>query len=135
MNVLLLILCLSLFACNEGNGLNEREGKEIVVFRHGVITGDAGAFKAILDRFESENPGIRVKDEPLPSSTDEQHQLYAINLEGRSSDFDVLSMDIIWVPEFARAGWIRDLTHLLTEAERKEFFPGPLEAVSYNGQI
>ena len=25
-------------------------------------------------------------------------------LEGRSSDFDVLSMDVIWVPEFARAG-------------------------------
>lgn len=127
-------LCLSLFGCTEGDGLRDPQGKTVVVFRHGAITGDAGAFRGILDRFESENPGIRVRNEPLPSSTDEQHQLYAINLEGRSADFDVLSMDIIWVPEFARAGWIRELTHLLTGAERDEFFPGPLEAVSHNGR-
>jgi hypothetical protein len=49
-------------------------------------------FRDLLDRFEQENPGITVKDETLPASTDEQHQFYAINLDSQSTDFDVLSL-------------------------------------------
>ena len=67
-----------------------------------------------------------MKDEALPASTDEQHQFYAVNLESGSTDFDVFSLDVIWVPEFARAGWIRDVSHLLAPGETDAFFPGPL---------
>ena len=80
-------------------------------------------FRELLDRFEHENPGIRVKDETLPASTDEQHQFYAINLEGKSADFDVLSMDVIWVPEFARAGWLRDVSPLLGRRGAERVLP------------
>lgn len=106
-----------------------------VVFKHGKIAGDPAHLRAILDEFERRNPGIRVKDETLPASTDEQHQFYVINLEGGSADFDVLSMDVIWVPEFARAGWLRDLSHLLPPEARGEFFPGPVEADCWAGRM
>ena len=136
LRVLLLItilLCLSVLmpACK-----SRPEDKTVtLIFKHGKIAGDPEPFRELLDRFEKENPGIKVKDETLPASTDEQHQFYVINLEGKSSDFDVLSMDVIWVPEFARAGWLRDLTHLLPESKREEFFPGPMEAVTYRDKI
>ena len=42
--------------------------------------------------------------------SDEQHQFFVINLEGGSPGFDVMMLDCIWVPEFARAGWLADLT-------------------------
>jgi len=71
----------------------------------------------------------------LPASTDEQHQFYVINLEGRSPDFDVISMDVIWVPEFARAGWLKNLSNLLPEDERREFFHGPMDAVTYKDKV
>jgi multiple sugar transport system substrate-binding protein len=106
-----------------------------IVFKHGKIAGDPARFRAILDRFEQKNPGITVQDETLPASTDEQHQFYVINLEGRSADFDVLALDVIWVPEFARAGWLRDLSSLLPERERRGFFPGPIEAVTSRGKL
>src|SRR3972149_6271362 len=75
-----------------------------------------------------------VRDEALPAATDEQHQFYVINLEGKSAEFDVLSMDVIWVQEFARAGWLRDVSHLLPPHEREEFFSAPLAAVTYEGR-
>ncbi|MDH5201690.1 MAG: ABC transporter substrate-binding protein [Nitrospirota bacterium] len=106
-----------------------------MVFKHGKIAGDPELFRQIIDRFEIENPGIKVKDEVLPASTDEQHQFYVLNLEGKSPEFDVLSMDVIWVPEFARARWIKDLSHLLTDVERSDFFPGPMQAVTYRGRV
>lgn len=107
----------------------------VIVFKHGKIAGDPEPLKRLLNRFEEENPGIKVKDETLPASTDEQHQFYVINLESKSSDFDVLSMDVIWVPEFARAGWLKGLSHLLPEEERKNFFAGPIEAVTHKDNI
>jgi multiple sugar transport system substrate-binding protein len=107
----------------------------VVVFKHGKIAGDPEPFRKLLKKFEDENPGIVIRDEMLPASTDEQHQFYVINLEGKSSDFDVLSMDVIWVHEFARAGWLRDLTHMLSGEDRNDFFPGPMQAVTYNNRV
>jgi multiple sugar transport system substrate-binding protein len=46
-----------------------------------------------------------------------------------------MSLDVIWVPEFARAGWLRDLTGALEKGEEQAFFHGPIEAVTYNGRL
>ncbi len=131
---LLVILCLAvaLAGCMPKEEPDERT---TIVFKHGKIAGDPAHLRALLDEFERRNPDIRVKDESLPASTDEQHQFYVINLGGKSPEFDVLSMDVIWVPEFARAGWLRELSHLVPETERDDFFPGPIQAVTYNGKL
>jgi multiple sugar transport system substrate-binding protein len=56
-----------------------------------------------------------------------------INLEGGTKDFDVFSMDVIWVQEFARAGWLKPLDHIFPADERGEYFAGPVDAVTYDG--
>lgn len=123
-----------LHGCSQSSPDNENE-KATIVFKHGKLAGDAGALDALIRRFEEENPDTRIKDEILPSSTDEQHQFYVINLEGRSSDFDVFAIDVIWVQEFARAGWLRDLSHLLPLKKMDDFFQGPMEAAVYRGKV
>ncbi len=128
-----LALCAVLISCSSA-GRTDRDGT-IVVFKHGKIAGDSAKFNRLLEEFEAQNPGISVRDEVLPASTDEQHQFYVVNLEGKSSDFDVLSMDVIWVPEFARAGWLTDLTAMIDAGEREDFFPGPMKAVTYREHI
>jgi len=117
------------------NGSGADKGPIVLVFKHGKIPGDSEPLKRLLEKFENEHEGIKVKDEVLPASTDEQHQFYVINLEGKSADFDVLSMDVIWVPEFARAGWLKDISRILPEEERREFFSGPIQAVTYHGRM
>lgn len=112
----------------------EAAEKTTITFKHGVLFGNPKPFAELLRRFEKDNPGITVKDETLPASSDEQHQFFAINFAARSSDFDVISLDVIWVPEFANAGWIRDLTGLMPADEWRGFFSGDLEAVTYRGR-
>lgn len=106
-----------------------------LVFKCGKVFGNPETLRRLLDQFEKENPGIRVVGETLPSSSDEQHQFYVTSLEGRTPEFDVFALDVIWVPEFARAGWLRDLSHLHAQKEKQDFFPGPLEAVRFQGTI
>ena len=66
---------------------------------------------------------MRVRSEPLTWTSDEQHQFYVINLEGASPTFDVLMLDVIWVPEFAQAGWLLDLSAWVTREELAPHFP------------
>ncbi len=138
--LLLLLLILAVSGCEGKSAPEGHEGKEAssgpttLVFKHFKIPGGRGPFEALLKRFEAENPDIRVIDEILPASTDQQHQFYITNLEARSSDFDVFALDVIWVPEFSRAGWLVDVTDLFTERDLEDFLPGPLRAVTYRGK-
>jgi multiple sugar transport system substrate-binding protein len=134
--LLLLVLWSFLFfqGCTQNSSTDEKETTTIV-FKHGKVAGDPEALNALIRGFEKKNPDIKIKDETLPSSTDEQHQFYVINLEGRSSDFDVYAIDVIWVQEFARAGWLRDLSHILPLKRRDDFFQGPVEAAVYQNRV
>ena len=110
-------------------------GSTVIVFKHGKLFGDPAPLRGLLDEFERLHPGIVVREQTLPASSDEQHQFYAINLQAKSRAFDVLAVDVIWVAEFAHAGWLQELTPQLPPRERSAFFAGPIEAVTHQGRI
>jgi multiple sugar transport system substrate-binding protein len=99
------------------------------------MPGDRDPLPALLREFERRHGGVRVRAEPLPWTADVQHQFFAINLEGRSAGFDVLMLDVIWIPEFARAGWILDLTDRFGAAARAEHFPATVRAAVFDGRV
>ncbi|MEE8450081.1 MAG: ABC transporter substrate-binding protein [Thermodesulfobacteriota bacterium] len=114
----------------------DRKGAvQTIVFKHFKPPGEPRFFLDLIERFERENPNIKVKDEILPASTDEQHQYYVINLEGRAKEFDVFALDVIWVQEFIRAGWLLDLTPYIGAQGLRGMLPGPVSAVTFKGKI
>jgi multiple sugar transport system substrate-binding protein len=110
-------------------------GPVTLVFKHARIFGPVDPIPGLLREFEAMHPGVRVRSETLPAASDEQHQFYVVNLEGRSTGFDVMMLDLIWVPEFARAGWLLDLTERVSRNELAEFFPSAVHAGSYAGRV
>jgi multiple sugar transport system substrate-binding protein len=110
-------------------------GAVTLVFKHAKILGPADPVPGLLRRFEAEHPGVRVQSEALTWSSDEQHQFYVINLEGGSPPFDVMMLDVIWVPEFARAGWILDLTPSVQPVERDAHFAAAIEPATQGGRL
>lgn len=105
------------------------------MFVHQPLGGDASAFEALLDRFRREHPEVELVTQLLPNASDVAHQYFLTTLEGGSREIDVLVVDVIWVPEFARAGWIADLSEEFPPEEiRREFLPGPAEAVVVEGR-
>src|ERR671936_133474 len=115
---------------------NPREPERVrLVFRHSRMPGDSDPLPALLAEFERLHPGVRVAHEPLPWTADVQHQFFVLNLEGRSAGFDVLMLDVIWVPEFARPGWLLDLTERWPAADRSEHFPAGVTAATLAGRV
>ena len=105
-----------------------------IVFAHGkhpryAVLGD------LIRQFEAEHAGLRVREVVLPAASDEMHQFYVINLGGGAADVDVVDMDVIWVPEFARAGWLADLTPHLPAAELAPLNAAAREADTLDGRL
>jgi multiple sugar transport system substrate-binding protein len=50
-------------------------------------------------------------------------------------DFDVVQMDTVWTARFAAAGWVRDLTSLITDAIKQDVPAAALSAMTYNGKL
>ena len=63
------------------------------------------------------------------------HQLLVTALGAGSSDVDAFVLDVIWTAEFARAGWLADLSaDVPPERVRSEFLAGPARAATPDGR-
>jgi multiple sugar transport system substrate-binding protein len=135
--VLAFLVVVSLVAgsCEPNSGSSSSGTPTVLVFKHGKVAAKPRALAPLLQEFEQSHPGVQVREEILPSSSDQQHQFYAINLEGRSVGFDLLAMDVIWVQEFAKAGWILDLDQLLPSPAHSAFFPSTIQAATFEGRL
>jgi len=130
----LCLLALATVGCTQA-GEPAGQTATVLVFKHGRLSGDGLLLSGLLREFEQGHPGVRVREEVLPASSDRQHQYYAMNLDGGTVPFDLLGVDTIWVQEFAKAGWLASLDEILPPSERKEFFSGPIDASTFDGRL
>lgn len=128
------LISLALLACLGCRGAPDAAPDKVLVFKYGKVSAPPGFMEGLLEKFEAENPGCDVIAEQLPASSDQQHQYYAINLEGGYEGIDVMTLDVIWVPEFARASWIEDLTGRWAETDRADYLTGPVQAARWDGR-
>ncbi len=107
----------------------------VLVFKHFKLANARSTFEKVIQQFEKQHPGVSVKEEILPSNTNVQHQFYVTSLQAGASDFDVFLIDVIWTPEFSLAGWLEDISDLLPDSVRAQFFSAPLKADIYQGKL
>ena len=118
-----LFLLAVLFAACAGQS---DRGPVIVTFPGSSLGAEAEVLSRQLERFNAENPGIRVVRRDTPDAADQRHQLYVQWLNAGASDPDILQLDAIWTPEFAAAGWILPLDQF--QPDTLAFFPNTIVA-------
>lgn len=102
-----------------------------------VATGDdistGSVRREVFDRW---NQGKKLPGDPpaklleLSGSTDVRRAQMAALAQAGSCQYDVLVLDVAWVAEYARHGYIRPIP--LSEPDR--FLPGPLRAAEIDGE-
>src|SRR3954454_14092873 len=75
-----------------------------------------------------------VKLVPLANSADASRELLVRRLAAKDSDIDLINMDTIWTPEFAEAGWLRELKGREKPEATNDVLPGPLKSVEWKGK-
>jgi multiple sugar transport system substrate-binding protein len=72
---------------------------------------------------------------PPPSASTEVHQGLVQQLARRNGTPDVFTQDIIWIAEFAAAGWAMPLDDIVDANAQAEYFPGIIEGCKWQGKL
>jgi multiple sugar transport system substrate-binding protein len=113
----------------------EARGKVRVVLQASLPWGPPAPFRELLAEFERRNPDVELVVQPAPASSDLSRQLLLVALQGGAADLDVFALDVIWVPELARAGWIADLSAAFPpDRLRAEMLPAAADSAVLDGR-
>ncbi|MER7557473.1 extracellular solute-binding protein [Nocardioides sp. NPDC126508] len=78
---------------------------------------------------------FKIAVQQLPSSATDQRTQLARRLAARDSSTDLMSLDPVYVPEFASAGWLHELPDkYATEAGSDDLLAGALDAITWDGK-
>lgn len=90
-----------------------------------------GTVDKMIEAFNEKYPNITVDHQSLTGASDDVKKSLMISLAAGDSDPDVFDCDSVWVPQFAAAGWLLDVTDAV-EARKDEWLEGPLKTCYYD---
>jgi len=94
-----------------------------------------GVWREIIDTFNAAHPDSPVRLVEGPAATNTREDMYATAFLAGESGHDIVYCDVIWVPKFAAAGWLLDLTDRVDPRDRADFLPADLEGGTYEGRL
>ncbi|WP_232214624.1 ABC transporter substrate-binding protein [Rubidibacter lacunae] len=91
----------------------------------------------LVERFHRENPDIELDIVEAPNDTNNVEDLYTSAFLLGQSPYDLVYMDIVWVPKFAAAGWLLPLDDRIERAgiDLGKFLQGDVNGGRYRGEL
>ena len=96
---------------------------------------EAAQWQPMEAKFEAENPDIDLEIIEAPNATNLVEDLYTSAFLLGDSPYDLVYLDIVWVPKFAAAGWLRDLNEFIAEDDLEAFLEGDVNGGKYQGGL
>ncbi|WP_338781265.1 extracellular solute-binding protein [Streptomyces sp. DG1A-41] len=141
-----LLSLLTFTACTGGDAQEQPQSAapshRIVVASGQDVTGKNGIRQQLIDAWNAREgaTGYRARLVELPGSADQQRSQLLGALQSGSAEYDVVNLDVTWIPEFADAGLIRPLTDsavkdpedLIKSVDSTSFWDGKRYAVPFN---
>lgn len=89
--------------------------------------------KAITDEFMQKNPDIKVELEF--AAYDAMHDKIVTAMASTPPSYDVFAVDDPWYAEFAKAGYLADVTDRITDKMKSDVFKTAWDVVSVDGKV
>ncbi|HEY9668675.1 MAG TPA: ABC transporter substrate-binding protein [Coleofasciculaceae cyanobacterium] len=96
---------------------------------------DRANWVPFLEEFQQKNRDIRLNLVEGPFDTNLQENLLTSAFLLGDSPYDVLNLDIVWVPKFAAAGWLRPLDDRVAPEQLAEMVENNIEGGRYQGKL
>ncbi len=122
---------------DDGGGASEAE-KATQAKASGDVTwcigkDTTGAFGTVIDNFNKANPKANAKLLELPEDAGEQRRLQIQRLRAKSTECDVLGMDVIWTVEYSGQGWLKDVTDYMSQ-NGDRFIKSTVDTTEFDGK-
>ncbi|MBI5597874.1 MAG: ABC transporter substrate-binding protein [Elusimicrobia bacterium] len=107
-------------------------GKTVVRFLAGPDVG--GGAKEVIAEFHQLHPELLIEMVEGPAGTGTREDMYSTSFMGGESTYDIVYMDVVWMPKFAHQGWLRPLDDKFTPEMQAQFLPGDIAGSRYEGK-
>ncbi len=139
------LLLFLLVACSEDSNKSSDDAEkkdddaaasEEVVIKLGAQNDNTPATQALIDAFNESQDKYTVEWDPLTNDSAQMHDQLLNSLTSGSSEYDVISMDVVWAGEFAGAGFLEPIdVHMNKAGLNKELFnAGSMDSGNYKGK-
>lgn len=123
---------------NSDNNSNEDVGTtdEKVTIKLGAQNDNTPATQALIDAFNESQDKYVVEWDPLTNDSAQMHDQLLNSLNSGSSEYDVLSLDVVWAGEFAGAGFLEPIDVFMNGAgfSKDQFNAGSMASGNYTGK-
>lgn len=95
-----------------------------------------GGTAKLIEAFEKKHPNIKVHFKEMPADSGQNHDQLVTMLSSKSSEIDVIDLDVIWPAEFGQAGYLQPLDRYIQSDNIPidKYVQGAVEAGNVNGQ-
>ncbi|MGM9472908.1 ABC transporter substrate-binding protein [Pseudarthrobacter sp. YS3] len=138
------VLALTLSACAGGGGGGTTGGgggtdADANLDGRGPITYVQGkdnnnVVRPFIEKWNAAHPNEKVTFKEQTDKADQQHDDLVQHFQAKQSDYDVVSVDVIWTAEFAAKGWLQPLKDKMA-IDTSKMLKAPVEAASYKGTL
>src|SRR5690625_1595296 len=87
---------------------DDGDTEEKIVLKLGIQNDDTPGTQALIDGFNDSQDKYTVEWDALTNDSAQMHDQLLNSLTSGSSEYDVISMDVVWAGEFAGAGFLED---------------------------
>jgi multiple sugar transport system substrate-binding protein len=97
---------------------------------------DNGGQEALAETCtEAADGEYRIEVAVLPSDADSQREQLVRRLAANDSSIDLMSLDVVFVPEFAEAGFLRPFSEDEARGLTEDVLDGPLETAQWDDEL
>ncbi|MFB6467179.1 extracellular solute-binding protein [Cytobacillus sp. Hz8] len=139
-----LVSSLALVGCNSDSGSDKSKDtsskdtktSEQIVLKFAAQNDNTPATKALIDQFNKENKKYDVKWVEMTNDSAQMHDQLLNSLSSGSSEYDVMSLDVVWAGEFAGAGYLSpiDVNMQKDSLQKEDYNAGSMASGNYKGK-
>jgi multiple sugar transport system substrate-binding protein len=115
-------------------GCGGSSGGPVELILLGGIDANGTNTKAAKECSDQSGGKYVIKQTPVSTSADANRELIVRRLAAGDKNIDIVSMDTIWTPEFAEAGWMRELKGAEQADALDDVLDGPKDSVTWKGK-
>lgn len=124
------MMTISLAACGGGGSGEKTDGKITLKFSFDQGVGEPT--QKIVDAFNESQDKITVETVLLPQDANQVHDDFVNKLASGDTSIDIMGVDVVYISEFASAGWLMDLSG---KVNTEGMLEGPVEGATYDGKL
>ncbi|HNW87102.1 MAG TPA: ABC transporter substrate-binding protein [Candidatus Limiplasma sp.] len=89
----------------------------------------------LLEQFNASQSDIHVNSYVLPQDANNLHDDFVNKMIAGDTSVDVMALDVVFVSEFASAGWLMPLNDAFDATAQADYIPGTIESATYQGTL